>query len=50
MIDFDEEIRKFRPSRDVASVEDNILKNDMSDIQDVILELLKDTAREKKKK
>lgn len=45
MINFNEEIKKFQPNLEVSQVEDEIFKNDLRDITDVIEELLaKDTG------
>jgi hypothetical protein len=46
MINFDEEIKKFKPSMEVTEVEDAIVKNDVSDMKDIMLELLKSTRKE----
>ncbi len=40
MINFDEEIRKFKPCLEVSQVEDAIYKNDVKDITDVLEEML----------
>ena len=40
MINFDEEIRKFQPCREVSQAEDAIYKNDVKDITDVLEEML----------
>ncbi len=40
MINFDEEIRKFKPSLEIAQAEDAIYKNDVKDITDVLEEML----------
>ena len=39
MIDFEEEIERFKPSLDVEQVEDAIVKSDMTDI---MMELIKE--------
>ncbi len=41
MINFDEEIEKFQPSLEVEQAEDVIYNNDMTDITDILKELLK---------
>jgi hypothetical protein len=41
MINFDEEIQKFQPSLDVDQAEDAIQNNDLTDISDILKELLK---------
>lgn len=40
MINFDEEIRKFKPCLEVSQVEDAIYKNDVKDITDVLEEMM----------
>lgn len=41
MINFDEEIGKFQPSLEVEQAEDVIYNNDLTDISDILKELLK---------
>jgi hypothetical protein len=41
MINFDEEIEKFQPSPDIEQAEDVIKNNDLTDITDILKELLK---------
>ncbi len=36
MINYDEEVKKFKPSLEIDEVEDAIFKNDMTDISDII--------------
>ncbi len=36
MIDYDQEIQKFKPSLVIDEAEETILKNDMTDVADVI--------------
>lgn len=42
MIDFEEEIERFKPSLDIEEVEDAIVKNDLTDMTDVMMELIKE--------
>lgn len=42
MINFDEEIQKFQPSLDVDQAEEAICNNDLTDISDILKELLKE--------
>ncbi|MGP1611558.1 MAG: hypothetical protein ACTTG8_00545 [Catonella sp.] len=44
MLDFDKELEKFQPSLEVEEVEDVVRHNDMSDVADLIKELLKETG------
>lgn len=41
MINFDEEIEKFQPSLEIDQAEDVIINNDLTDISDILKELLK---------
>lgn len=41
MINFDEEVKKFRPAAEMGQLEDNIYKNDFSDVADVLIEVMK---------
>ena len=41
MINFDEEISKYKPSMDVDEVEDAIVKSDLTDMTDIMMELMK---------
>ena len=45
MIDFEEELSKFKPSPDISSVEDIIAKSDISDLNDILMELLKEQVK-----
>lgn len=46
MIDFEEELQKFQPSLEVEQAEDAIYNNDLTDVTDII----KDMMREMKNK
>ena len=41
MLDFEEEIRRFQPSLEVGEVEDAIVKEELTDMTDLMVELLK---------
>ncbi len=41
MINFNEEIEKFQPSLEIEQAEDVIINNDLTDITDILKELLK---------
>ena len=41
MLDFEEEIARFRPSLGVGEVEESIVKEDLTDMTDLMMELLK---------
>ena len=42
MIDFEEEIERFKPSLDVEAVEVAIVKSDLTDMTDIMMELIKE--------
>ena len=41
MINFDEEIEKFQPSLEIEQAEDVINNNDLTDVADILKEILK---------
>ena len=45
MIDSEEELKKFQPSLEVEEAEDAIYNRDLTDMTDIIRELLKETER-----
>ena len=49
MINFDEEVRKFKPCLEVSQAEDAIYKNDVKDITDVLEEMLEQVNGKKTK-
>lgn len=46
MINFDEEIKKFHPSLEVEDVEETIYNQDMTDMADILVKMLKETKTE----
>ena len=42
MLDFEEELKKFRPSPEIDQVEDNAYKNNLADVTDLLDEMLKE--------
>ena len=46
MINFDEEIKNFKPSLEISKVEEAIVRSDITDVQDVMLEMLKNASKE----
>jgi len=40
MLDFEEELRKFHPSIEVEEAEDTIFSQDLTDIADVLIQIL----------
>ncbi len=47
MLDFDEEIKKFKPILSVESVEDEIYSRDMTDVIDLLKEMHNSNANAK---
>lgn len=45
MIDFEEELKKFQPSLEVEEAEEAIYSRDLTDMTDILKELLKETGR-----
>ncbi len=43
MINFDEELEKFEPSLEIEQAEDVINNNDLTDVTDILKEMLKGT-------
>ena len=48
VINYDEEIRNFRSSLDISAVEDQIVQRDLTDMTDILMEILKSEVQEKK--
>lgn len=46
MIDFEEELKKFHPSLEVEDVEDAIYNQDVTDLADVLVNLVKESKEE----
>lgn len=42
MIDFEEEIQRFKPSLDVEAVEDAIVKSYLTDMTDIMMEMIRE--------
>ena len=42
MIDFEEEIQRFKPSLEVEAVSDSIIKSDLTDMADIMMEIMKE--------
>ncbi|MFQ9933568.1 MAG: hypothetical protein ACLRVQ_03960 [Lachnospiraceae bacterium] len=47
MINFDEEIKKFHPSLEIDEAEDAIYNNNITDLTDILLEMMKETEEKK---
>ena len=46
MINFEEELKKFHPSLEVEDVEDAIYNQDVTDLADVLVKLVKESKEE----
>ena len=42
MIDVEEELEKYKPSLEIEAVEDAIVKSDLTDMTDIMMELIKE--------
>ena len=42
MIDFEEESQRFKPSLEVEAVSDAIIKSDLTDMADIMMEIMKE--------
>ena len=42
MLDFEEELKKFRPSLEIDQVEVNVYNNNLTDVTDLLDEMLKE--------
>ncbi|MCR5595764.1 MAG: hypothetical protein K6G12_07945 [Lachnospiraceae bacterium] len=49
MIDFEEELKKFHPSLEVEDVSEAIYNQDLTDMADLIVAMIKDTGNIRKK-
>ena len=47
MINFEEELAKYKPSTEVDNLEDEILHRDLTDMTDILLQMLQNTETEK---
>ena len=45
MIDFEEELKKFEPSMEVEDAEDAIYNRDLTDMMDILQDMLKESRR-----
>lgn len=46
MINFEEELKKFHPSLEVEDAEDAIYNQDLTDMADILVKMLKETKTE----
>ncbi len=42
MINYEEELKKFKPSLEINEAEESIYKNDLTDVTDIIEDMLKE--------
>ena len=45
MLDFEEELKKFKPSKELENAEDAIMNMNMQDLTDIMQEILKDKGQ-----
>jgi len=46
MIDFEEELKKFKPSLEVEEAEETIYNQDLTDMTDILREMMKEARRQ----
>ena len=46
MIEFEEELKKFHPSLEIEDAEEAIYNQDLTDLEDVLVKLVKDAKEE----
>lgn len=46
MIDFEEELKKFHPSLEVEDAEDAIYNQDLTDVVDILISMMKEVKEE----
>ena len=49
MIDFEEELKKFKPSLEVEEAEEAIYNQDLTDMTDILREMMKEARRRDRK-
>jgi len=42
MIDFEEELSRYKPSLEIEQIEDAIVNSDLTDMTDIMMELIKE--------
>ena len=50
MLNYEEELKKFHPSMDVNAAEDAIYSRDLTDVTDILKEMMRDEKERKAKK
>ena len=46
MISFEEELAKYKPSTDIEHLEDEIIHRDLTDMTDILLQMIQKTEKE----
>lgn len=49
MINFDEELKKYKPSLEVDQADEAVLRNDLRDVIDIVEEMMQEVRREQKR-
>ena len=49
MINFDEELKKYKPSLEVDKAEEAIQRNDLRDVVDIVEEMMQEVRRDPKR-
>lgn len=49
MINFEEELKKFKPSLEIDQAEDAIYKNDLRDVTDIVEGMLKELKKDSRR-
>ncbi len=49
MINFEEELKQFKPSLEVEKIEDAIVDSDLTDMADIMMNLIKEGSESKKR-
>ena len=50
MLNYEEELRKFKPSLEVDQIEEAVYKEDLTDMQDLLKEVMEKKKKKKKEK
>jgi len=47
MINFEEELEKYKPSKEIESLEDEIVHRDLTDMTDILLQMMQQNSDKK---
>ena len=50
MINFEEELAKFKPSKEIANLEDEIFQRDLTDMTDILFQMMQQGTEKKNEK